>query len=143
MSASPVQKIRTADDLKSAPDKVLISTLNDRYTKLNEVWADAEADLKQFPIPHYVEVIADDHDSWCSYLGFVKVKGAWRICWGSLHQQDPEQDYGWTPVGECTLDVRLKAVQHFVPLREKVRTAAEKTVAEVDDAISTLQLHLI
>jgi hypothetical protein len=47
------------------------------------------------------------------------------------------------PIGECTLDIRLKAVEHFIPLREKVRTAAEETVGEVDKAISALQLHLI
>ena len=144
MNASvPIKKIRTADDLASAQDSVVIETLNDRYARLNEKWAAAEADLKQFPIPFPVEYCTDDDVQYSTYLGFVKVKGAWRICCGELNHADPEGDHHWCPIAESTLEVRLSAVKHFAALREAVKKAAVQTVADVDKAISDLSLDLL
>lgn len=141
-----IKKIRTADDLKSAQDSVVIETLNDRYARLNEKWAEAEADLKQFPIPYYVKHLCiDEGDGFLNYLGFVKINGAWRICWCLFNcvADQGEEDYRWCPIAECTLEVRLGAVPYFAALREAVKKAAVQTVADVDKAISDLELALL
>ena len=83
--------VNKPDDLTSAADSVVIGTLNERYARLNEKWAEAEADLKQFPIPLPVmHKCSDDGEGYWTYLGFAKVKGAWRICWGTEYHSDPQ-----------------------------------------------------
>src|SRR5262245_13449122 len=104
MSTIPLRKVRTADDLAAAPDSMVVDVLNDRYQKLNEKWEEAEASLKRFPIPHEVTHCISSDDSYETYLGFAKVKGAWRICWCIWsHEQAALDDefYRWCPITEC------------------------------------------
>jgi hypothetical protein len=131
--------------------KQVILALDSRYKDLNKLWEEAEADLKQIPIPvdvpyRYKSNFADHpvgpgpqiHD----YLGFVKSKGGWRICYGSLHDAFPEQDFDWKPITECTYDHRIQALPHIEKLREKVLKQAEECVVTLDKAIAHVRKTL-
>ena len=135
--------------IRKQSDTPLINAVNDSYAKLNETWAEAEADLLKFSVP--VEVVHEigGYDDNCHYLGFVQHQGKWRICWGySSNSDDPGSDqpwpfYYWTPMAECSLATRLSSVEHFLALRKKVREAAEKTVTDIRQAIDKLSIDLL
>lgn len=126
----------------------IVEALGKRYQQLNKLWEAAEADLKQIPVPVdvkfcYESVDADparpgEHQIH-SFLGFVRSKGGWRICFGSAHDAFPEDDFGWKPITECGVDLRLEAVPHIAKLRELVLTAAEECVPTLDKAIEDLR----
>lgn len=125
--------------------KQAVEALNKRYSELNKLWEHAEAELKQIPIPFDVIFAYKTEDAYperpndtCirSWLGFVRAKGGWRICYDVTHDDFPEHDYDWKPITECRVDVRLEAVPHIGVLRERVLKAAEECVPALDKAIS-------
>jgi hypothetical protein len=133
--------------------KQVVEALGKRYRELNNLWENAENDLKQIPIPVdvsycYKSISADkDHhqprgEMIHSYLGFVKSKGGWRICYGSSHDGFPEHDLDWKPITECSVDLRLEAVPYTGKLREVVLKAAEECVPKLDAAIADLRSTL-
>jgi hypothetical protein len=127
--------------------KQLAEALGKRYSELSKLWEDAEADLREIPIPVdvrfcYRSVITDaakpGEDQIHSYLGFVRSKGGWRICYGTADV--PSQfEIEWKPITECRVDIRLEAVPHIGKLRELVLKAGEECVPALDKAISDLR----
>ncbi len=124
------------------------AALNVRYKELNKLWEQAEASLKELPIPvdvHFVykSVDADPerpNEAQVHYhLGFCRSKGGWRICMDTSHDNFAHLDFDWTPISECSVDVRLEAVKHLATLREKVLKAAEDCVPTLDKAIDDLR----
>ena len=140
---------------KSAPTdprkQQAVEALNKRYKELNKLWEDAEASLKEIPVPcdviltyKSVEAYPDRHNGAGihSQLGFVRAKGGWRICQDTSHDDFPELDYDWKPITECRIDIRLEAVPHIGKLRELVLKAAEDCVPTLDKAIAELRSSL-
>jgi hypothetical protein len=128
--------------------KQVVEALSQRYKELNKLWEDAEADLKEIPIPIdvplcYKSVDADSERPGeyqiRSYLAFARSKGGWRICYGTQHDAFPEYDYDWKPITECRVDIRLEAVPHIGELRELVLKKAEECVPALDKAIADLR----
>lgn len=132
--------------------KQVVEALSKRYKELNKLWEDAEKDLKQIPIPVdvsfcYKSVSADPPDEprgeeIHDYLGFVRSKGGWRICYGSSHDGFPQYEIDWKPITESGVDLRLEAVPHIGKLRELVLKVAEECVPKLDEAIAALRSTL-
>lgn len=124
----------------------VVAALGKRYKALNQLWENAEADLKEIPVPvdvpyRYKSVSVDEpHEprgfEMHFYIGFVKSKGGWRICHGTQHDGYPEYDYDWKPITECSVDIRLEAAPHINKLRERVLEKAEECVTTLDRTIS-------
>jgi hypothetical protein len=117
-----------------------------RYDQLNALWTKAEEDLTRVHIPRPVEFIyghypADEHRTNESQvyecLGLQKVKSSWRICHGSYcdAQSGPET---WTPIVECSAQIRVEGAKHLPGLRKKAVESAEQFVPKVDEAINAL-----
>src|SRR4051812_43311875 len=69
--------------------KQVVEALSTRYKELNKLWEDAEADLKEIPIPVDVKYRYRSEDADPTrpneyqihyYIAFAKSKGGWRIC---------------------------------------------------------------
>jgi hypothetical protein len=122
--------------------------LNARYKELNKLWEQAEASLKELPIPVDVQLVyksvdADPqrpNEAQINYhLAFARSKGGWRICVDTSHDSFPQYDFDWKPITECSVDIRLEAVPHLDKLRELVLKAAEDCVPTLDKAIDDLR----
>jgi hypothetical protein len=131
--------------------KQVVEALSTRYKELNKLWEDAEADLKEIPIPvdvkhRYKSVDADpmrpNEYQIHHYIAFARSKGGWRICYDAAHDAFPEYDWDWKPITECRVDIRLEAVPHIGKLRELVLKAAEECVPTLDKAIADLRSTL-
>src|SRR5437870_2224988 len=85
-----------------------------RYDQLNALWLAAEERLTNQHIPHevchpYHQYNIDEQDPMagyaCNCLGLVKVKGKWRICYGTYDYSYPfPRD--WTPIVDCSAEIR-------------------------------------
>ena len=126
----------------------VITDLSVRFAELNKLWRVAEEELQKIPIPVDVLLMYASEDTnedrpdrarISFYLGFVKSAGGWRICHGQTHDDFPEYGYGWKPITECPLDVRVKAVPHIGMLRERVLQVAEECLPRIDKAIANLR----
>jgi hypothetical protein len=121
------------------------ATLFDRYDALNALWLQAEEQLTRFHIPRPAYHSYDEYQDFgnppgamtSKCLSLQKVKGKWRICYG-LYDEWCDRDYGWTPITECSAQVRVEAARHVDKLREKVVKTAEDFIPRVDEAIQTL-----
>jgi len=122
--------------------------LFERYDQLNALWLEAEKQLSKFHIPCPVcyEYATDEEYSGQHYcpvighcLGLQKVKGQWRICYGTYFYPAPEEDSGWKPITECSAEVRVSAASHLPRFRERVVESAEEFIPKVDKAITELK----
>jgi hypothetical protein len=117
-----------------------------RYDRLNALWLEAEERLTKYHIPRpvkheYCEYLLDEGDpnsgSMWDCLGLQKVKGKWRICHGSYYYIEPGPS-NWTPIVDCSAEVRVWAAKHLLGLEEEVVKSAEKFIPKVEDAIQAL-----
>jgi hypothetical protein len=126
-----------------------------RYDQLNDLWLRAEKELAKFHIPRSAEFryqCYDDHgypgELLNEYLGVRKIKGRWRICLGSytrrtLADDDPDGvNDNWTPITDCSAEIRVWAAKHLPQLWEAVVKSAETFIPEVDEAIDKLRKAL-
>lgn len=121
-----------------------------RYDQLNALWSKAEAELTKVHIPKPVTFGYDHHPfddfrpeqgGYTVCLGLQKTKGEWRICYGCCGDHEPEPDT-WTPIVECSAEIRVQAAKHLPGLRKKAVESAEKFVPKVDEAIAALTAAL-
>jgi len=126
-------------------------TLCASYDQLNALWLRAEEELTKLHIPRpveceYREYLEDPHDDntlTCQCLGIQKVKGKWRICHATYPAySDAELCGGWTPITECSVEIRVQAASHLPELREAVVKSAEDFVPKVGEAIDELKKAL-
>ena len=150
--SSPIPRFSPNGDgkhVQAEPRKKLaIEALNKRYAELNKLWEDAEANLKEFPVPFDVTYCYKTEDADPDrpgeaqinyHIAFARAKGGWRICFDTSHDNFPQYDFDWKPITECRVDVRLEAVPHIGKLRELVLKAAEECVPTLDKAIADLR----
>src|SRR6266516_1919673 len=130
--------------------KEVADALNLCFKELNKLWEDAEKDLKEIPIPVDVLIRYNpvyDDDPRCrqfdakirSCLGFVKSKGGWRICVGVDRDAQPEEGYGWKPITECAVDLKIEAIKHLDDLREAVLDEAKECIPTLNNALAKLR----
>jgi hypothetical protein len=112
-----------------------------RYDELNALWIDAEDQINQLHIPVSVSHICYSYgqcDELSECLGLQKVKGKWRICHATFHDQFPE-DEEWTPIVECSALIRVNFTKYLEGFREKVVRSAEEFIPKVDEAIAMMR----
>lgn len=121
--------------------------LFNRYDQLNALWERAEEELTRLHIPHPIEFVYRHYeDDWrdpsgaqiAQCLGIQKIKGKWRICHGTYvmpHEPGPDD---WTPITDCSGDVRIEAARHLLALKQAIVEAAERFIPRADAAIAAL-----
>jgi hypothetical protein len=127
-----------------------------RCEKLDEQWLKMEGKFAKLPIPcgvvyvyHSYTVTGPDGSEGCvrDCLGIQSFRGRWRICHCSFcvwedcpPRQESELD--WTPIANCSPEVRVEAVQHLAGLGREIVEAAERFIPQVDQAIAKLSQAL-
>ncbi len=119
-------------------------TLFKRYDVLNALWLQAEEQLTAFHVPRpasYAYLEYDDPDSPLAMiherLGLQKIRGKWRICHGLDYDVWPDREQ-WTPITECSAEIRVRAVRYVQDLRKAIVDDAERFIPQVEEAIHTL-----
>ena len=120
--------------------------LFERYDVLNAHWLQVEEQLTAFHIPRSVSYAykkypdPDGAEGGMIHkrLGLRKIRGKWRICY-CLYYYDAFPDMeDWTPITECSAEIRVEAARHVEGLREAIVKSAESFISRVDKAISSL-----
>lgn len=128
--------------------KQVVQALDQRFKPLNKLWEEAEAYLREIPIPADVSISYDPEpeDPYRpnefqirQNLGFVRSKGGWRICHCETNDAFDALGFDWKPISESTLDVRVAAIPQIDRLREAVLKKAEEVVPKLDEAIAKLR----
>ena len=117
-----------------------------RYDQLNSLWMRAQEELTKLHIPRpvsysyrsYKEDYYDPSTQVDFCLGIQKIKGKWGICHAIDHPCDGDYDPEWTPIAECSVEVRVQAAKYVPQLKEAVVKSAETFIATVDEAIGEL-----
>src|SRR5205807_7395386 len=117
-----------------------------RYDQLNALLGKQEERLARYHIPRpvchvYATRDLDHHNPNSGFyqecLGIQKVKGKWRLCYGSFDYNECSL-HDWMPIVECSVEVRIEAVKHIAALEQKLVESTEEFIPEVDQAIRTL-----
>lgn len=74
-------------------------------------------------------------------IGIQKVKGKWHVCYGTRDLSDYEIS-DWTPIAECSTELRIELLNHVDKLFEKLVEANEKFVPEIEQAVAKSQAVL-
>jgi hypothetical protein len=124
-------------------------TLFGRYDQLNALWLRAEEELTKFHIPRPVSYpylkYEEDYQNPLSEvnhcLGVQRIKGKWRVChaFDYPYRGYPEFEPTWTPITDCSVEIRVQAAKHIPQLREAVVKSAEGFIPKVDEAIKELR----
>lgn len=122
-----------------ADEEPIRKELAARYEKVNGFIKKAEDKLRRYMLPegvwycyrsYQVDSRAPDLGY---YFGFVKCRDEWRLCHGEDHfDQDYDTSTDWTPVAECTLDIRSTCVEHYPKLLARVQQKAKDTIPLLD-----------
>lgn len=135
------------------PESQIIAALAGRYDQLDALWQQAEEDLKRFRLHTVVAtapfksfpLLEDDiegkgpHEY--HFLGFLRCGKSWRICYGvSQDSQNgvPDEPH-WTPISDCSVDLRIETIPQFEELRKKVVETARQSVPKLDTALESFR----
>jgi hypothetical protein len=149
---------RTSGDQKTAQpatpqderEQQIIAALASRYEQLDALWQTAEEDLKQFRLhtvvatrPFRTIPLCEDVTGASEYhrLGFLRLGKGWRICYG-VDADAPNgqtEETRWTPISDCSVDLRIEAMPVFEELRQKVVETAEQSVPKLDTALANFR----
>ena len=139
-------------------EETIRDDLFSHYDRLNELLDEAESRLLSLHVPKPVEhcykrYAEGDSDIEC-YLGIHYYGGKKRLCWCSASQAeeyelrnagyDPTDTrfWNWKAVRDCSIEVRIEAVEYLEGLRDAILEAQELFVPEVAEAIGELEAKL-
>ena len=130
----------------------IIAALAGRYDQLDALWQHAEEDLKRFRLHNVVTTapfksIPLFEDRGCGdpheyhVLGFLRCGKSWRICYGVSRDAPDGGEDGphWTPISDCSVDLRIEVIPVFEELRKTVVETAEQSVPKLDAALTKAQ----
>jgi len=114
------------------------------YDRLNAQWADAEITLRSLNLSQNVWA-SFKGETWESddgnhirgiehCLAFVKQDGEWRICYAVGEVGDPDS-FSRRPVLECSLEIRMMALEGLPKLLEAIVQEAEAESAQLEVAL--------
>jgi hypothetical protein len=149
LPASQGQERSVAMTLEQRAQKVR-KELFSRYDQLNALWEKAEEQLCKNHIPREVLFPFNSFDmnpgernaQILQCLGLQKIKGKWRICYVEFPDRCECALEWWTPIIECSAEIRVQAAKHLSAFRKYTIEQAEAFVPEVDDAIQQLSSAL-
>jgi hypothetical protein len=118
--------------------------------QLNKCWVEAEERLRTLNVGHDLVVHhryeETDHPSPVAAefeckLGFRKLAKGWCICYGigPTMLEWWEHPWGWTPILECSQDVRKQAAHLMKSLIQEAEAAAERSRQEAAEASAAIQ----
>ena len=127
----------------------IIAALAGRYDQLDALWQHAEEDLRRFRLHNPVQtapfksfpLFDNDYEErgprQYHMLGFLRCGKNWRICYGVYHDpvNGPDEEPHWTPISDCSVDLRVEVIPVFEELRKKVVETAEQSVPKLDKAL--------
>lgn len=124
------------------------ASLLKEYDKLNAFWKQAERELAGLHTPVFCCVSLwseseDERDPNPRYylehsLAWEKVGKDWRLCYGVYADYEGPDHGGWTPISDCTLDIRVRAVEGFEKLRTVLKEASTDYLDKVRKANETM-----
>lgn len=135
----------------------LAASLDERYGQINQLWKEAEKRLKRFSVPEDVSVIyhmepvtfqnsPNPNDDYTvmgyRHLGFCRLRTGWVICFATSLEDDSDRELDWRPIAECSVEVRLHAVEGLKKLKSKVIECAGNSLATLEQTIAHFE-HLL
>ncbi len=118
--------------------------LGQLYGELNNYWAHVTQKLCALVPPRecWAEYrISGDSDEYRACLGLIKFRGEWRICHG-YYRTDEDGPQSWKPIHECAVSERVELIDHIEKLRDAIIAEAEKSIPQVQNAVSKLAATL-
>ena len=107
------------------------------YERINNAWAKAEEYIRDIGVLAPVEFCYDEDE--VQAFGVQKRKGKWRICVGEYDNNDNVE---WTPISDCSLDLRVTMMAHVPSLIEKVVEENELAVPSLQKVAEHLEASL-
>lgn len=156
-SRAPTNRIAAVVNNPAPPvdehENKIIAALGGRYEQLDALWHQAEEDLKRFRLHSVVAtapfksfpLFENDFDGKgpheYHFLGFLRCGKSWRICYGVSCDapNGAEDEPHWTPISDCSVDVRIETIPVFEELRKKVVETAEESVPKLDTALENFR----
>lgn len=124
--------------------------LRERFDQLSNLWKFAEDQLKALNTPVHCEHKFSEGDGVREYLGWTRVYKDWRLCYGIVEMLPPavsrmtkelqangaasERPIAWRPMLECTLDAKIRSVDAYPAIRDKVLLESNELLADVVEA---------
>lgn len=121
------------------------SSLSQLYTELNNRW---------WEVQHKLCAMLPPRECWSEYkvwgengeyracLGLIKFRGEWRICHGVYNNHEENRPDAWKPVHDCSVAERVELIAHIEKLRDAIVAEAEKSIPQVQDAVSKIAAAL-
>lgn len=146
-------KLNAAQKTAQAPSPQILeernSTTIDRaepmFAQVNSNWEKVESYLKAKGVLHSVEHSFGQLEKWLDpgtcdtfgdrLIGIQRVKGKWRVCYGTFYYCDPNGETDWTPITECSMEIRIELLEHVPKLFEALVVANEKYIPTLEKAV--------
>ena len=123
-------------------NKKTMQTVSPLFDELNKTWEEIEKFFRQQGILrdvlHGFGTLEDERYGPQADLliGIQKQRGEWRICYGTYYYNNPEDVTNWTPVTECSTEVRIELLDHVNDLFEKLVKRNEEFIPELEQAVA-------
>jgi hypothetical protein len=119
-------------------------TLSLKYDALNQLFVQAEQQLRSLKPPHavwfpYAHRSYDYGVHFCDLIGLDKYNDAWRLLHATDNSENEEGYENITPIVECPVNVRIEAAKVVGRLHEEIVKAKEAYTSQVDEAINELK----
>lgn len=149
-SAPKSQKPASTDVIERTGQELIES-----FKLIEEAWAKAEAKLALAHVPVDVKIKVEDGDfgddspgeGYASFLGFVKQKSSWRICFITITTTypmgDERREYDCRPITECPVETRLEMFERFPELYEEVLKVAKSYVPKIKESVAKFEQTLL
>jgi hypothetical protein len=156
-SRAPINRIAEVAKKSATPaeahENEIIAAVAGRYDQIDALWLRAEEDLRRFRLHTVVCTLPfesfsldpndfegqGDKEHHC--LGFLRYGKSWRICHGVYRDLPPgyDEEPHWTPISDCSMEMRIKVIPVFQELRQKVIESVEQTVPKLDAALANFR----
>jgi hypothetical protein len=139
-----IELIRQAVPIETR-QQVAAETLSPLYGELNNHWAHVQQKLRDMLPPRecWAEYrVWGDDEQYRACIGLVKWRGEWRICHGFYDAHEEDGPAAWKPIHDCSVSERVELIDHIEKLRDAIIAEAEKSIPQVQSAVSKLATML-
>jgi hypothetical protein len=110
----------------------VVGAISQSYTRLNTMWSNAENRLRELCAAGDVYVgLGNNLKGESELLAWSRESGEWRIRYILA-------DRSAKPIGDCSLDIRLRMAPHFATLRDRVADEVKDSIEAIETAIEVL-----
>jgi hypothetical protein len=144
-STSETSPAPASDPIQQVGEEIVAT-----YQQLEEAWKKAESILAAAHVPVDVKVKVGNYTHYhheepygdsMMYLGYVKLKNQWRICYitETTWVQQPDDDVECRPITECPVELRLEMMDWFPKLHEKVIKVTKDYVPKIKEKVAAFE----